>query len=278
MVYLVRDGDHNPELRYSLRSIAANLPHATVWIVGYKPTWVRSVQHIPTGQGRHKYLNALNNFRRAVRCPDVAENFVLMNDDFFAMHPGLVPQPEHAGTLRGLLKAARYTSGKPSRDYLWQLDQADLWLRSQGVDEPLSYDQLHTPMPIHRPTAQTIIDERLPLDESTYGYNQRSVYGNLAGIGGVEGRKTRPIRHGYWTWEWLSTNDRVFQQGPVGRFLEHRFPRPCQYEDRASAPWTKTRAWLNTDRPEHGGGRIRILRPGDPKGDALDASPHWMAV
>ncbi len=40
VVYVVRPGDKNEELRYSIRSVIANLPHRKVWIAGYKPTWL----------------------------------------------------------------------------------------------------------------------------------------------------------------------------------------------------------------------------------------------
>jgi hypothetical protein len=47
VVYVVRPGNRNEELRYSLRSIAAHLPHRRVWLAGFCPSWVRNISFIP---------------------------------------------------------------------------------------------------------------------------------------------------------------------------------------------------------------------------------------
>ena len=53
LVYVVRDGA-NPELRYSLRSVAVNLPHDRVWIVGHVPAWITGCETVPTVQAGRK--------------------------------------------------------------------------------------------------------------------------------------------------------------------------------------------------------------------------------
>ena len=49
IVYVVRPGDENEALRYSLRSLA-NIPHRTVWIAGYRPKWCYGIVYVPRDQ------------------------------------------------------------------------------------------------------------------------------------------------------------------------------------------------------------------------------------
>jgi hypothetical protein len=59
LVYVVREGDRNNELRHSLRSVVANVPHRLVWIAGYKPGWVSDlVGYIPMAQRGTKWQNS----------------------------------------------------------------------------------------------------------------------------------------------------------------------------------------------------------------------------
>jgi hypothetical protein len=110
------------------------------------------------------------------------------------------------------------------------------------------------------------------LDDLMVGVAKRSLYGNLANIGGTRTDDPRPVRHGYWEWDWISSNDDTFKPGLKTRlYLEHRFPEPCYYEDARTAPRTTTRAFVNTA-PE-GKSAITVLpteapQPGDP----------WLAV
>ena len=43
-VYIVKEDEKNEDLKYSLRSIAKFYPENKVWIVGYKPSWVKNVE------------------------------------------------------------------------------------------------------------------------------------------------------------------------------------------------------------------------------------------
>jgi hypothetical protein len=246
-----------------------------VWIVGHKPEWVRNVNHVPTIQAsRNKYVNATLNWRTALHHPGIADNIVLMNDDFYAMTPGLPATPKHRGTIRQMLDKAKWHNRRNS-DYLAQINTCLTYLEDRGVTAPLSYE-LHIPLPVHRPTAANIL-ATLPDEPDRYGYVKRSIYGNLAGIGGTRMDDPRPLRFGYWEWDWISSNDDSFKPGLKTRvYLEHRFPEPCYYEDARTAPRTKTQAFVNTA-PE-GGGRIKVLEPTDPKARVLLDSGAWLAV
>ena len=275
IVYLTGPyGDRMEELRYSLRTVAANLPHRHVWIVGHKPSWVTGVHHLhipqqPLPSGERKYLNAYRNWRTAVEHDQIGPHFYLFNDDFFAMHHDVTPQPTHRGTIRQLLTKLHHRPGGRG-DYLTQLAAAGRHLETLGVPHPLAYET-HTPLPVHRPTALDIL-RALPDDTTIIGHNQRSIYGNLANIGGTEQNDVRPARPGYWDWPWISTNDATFRRGQVGEYIRHRFPRPCRYEA-DTPPVTQRRAWVNTRT-----GHVRTLDPTSPRCGPLDDSSQWRAV
>src|SRR5690606_40329879 len=88
VVYLVRPGNRNEELRWSLRTLV-NLPHDRVWIVGHLPNWIdrHKVQYLRTEQYELKHTNTLNNLATACDHSDISDRFVLMNDDFFVLQP-----------------------------------------------------------------------------------------------------------------------------------------------------------------------------------------------
>jgi hypothetical protein len=65
-------------------------------------------------------------------------------------------------------------------------------------------------------------------------WHWRTVYGNLAQIGGV--KITDPkVRSGhpvdYQEWPLLSTSDTVFTYHSVGRYIREQFPIRSKYED-----------------------------------------------
>src|SRR5690606_11872914 len=140
-VYLVRPGDQNDELRYSLRSLEANLPPGDVVIVGYCPTWVTGVLHIRGNRfGTHKQRNVYDNVLTAAHCDVLPDQVVWMNDDFITLAPA-VPAMAHRCTL------AEHIDGLTTRSWWWRsLKATDAWLRHQGHDDPLSFE-LHRPLP-----------------------------------------------------------------------------------------------------------------------------------
>jgi hypothetical protein len=105
VVYPVRKGDHNPELRYSLRSLA-NLAHNRVWLIGHKPSWVTGVQHWDRPQVDGKYLNATKGLVELTReiGASISEPFLLSNDDFYVMRPVEGPFPVfHMGYVKDVI-------------------------------------------------------------------------------------------------------------------------------------------------------------------------------
>lgn len=230
VVYLVRPGDANDELRWSLRSLS-NLPHDTVWIAGHKPPWVTGVRHLPTAQTATKHANAFGNLLAALRCDDVSDEFVLMNDDFFITSPLPGIPTLHRGTVADII--ADYRRMFPRGSLYTEAMQATMeWLQAQGIDEPLSYE-LHTPMVIDRAGLLEVIARAEDDGVDVQRFHYRTAWGNLAGVGGVKVEDCKvytTTRRGAVPTPFASSLDATFRSGWVGRAIRRTFPNPCEYE------------------------------------------------
>lgn len=85
LVYILKQSDVNPDLKFSLRSVEKFCTFRNIWVVGYKPFWVKNVNYLPTIQSGNKWVNSMTNIVAACHCPEISDNFVLMNDDFFML-------------------------------------------------------------------------------------------------------------------------------------------------------------------------------------------------
>lgn len=220
-VYVVRAGDRNEELRYSLRSLRNLADIEQVWIAGYCPNWIApGMGEIPIEQGRSKYANVKNALRAVVEHPDVSDEFAYFNDDFFVMQPMETLPILHRGTLREVVDAHHLsTPNSRAMDATYQL------LREFGVEDPLCYD-LHAPMPV----TKAGMDVALAFAELVMP--ERSLFGNLAEIGGERAHnfKVYGAEDGWQDWPFLSTLDSSFRSNRVGAYIRDQFPDASEYE------------------------------------------------
>jgi hypothetical protein len=229
-VYVVRPGDRNDELRHSLRSLAQNVPHGRVWIVGHLPPWVQTdgplgVLHLPTDQTDTKYRNSTGNVRAACGHPDVSDPFTLWNDDFFALRHHPVIPPLHRGPVDDVI--ADYRTRYGWSKYLEGMEQTQELLRGLGHPAPLSYE-LHLPLTVHKATML----EALDIGAGVPVLHKRTLYGNLAGLGGeqtVDVKVSPQIPTWSPSWPFISTDLKTWRRG-VGEFIRMSFPTPGPYE------------------------------------------------
>lgn len=229
VVIPVRVGDRNEELRYALRSIAANLPHSRVWIVGHRPKWTCDVGVIQTQQYGTKYTNSTNNLVQACRDPRVSEDFVLWNDDFFLLRPIDRVPVMHRGPLADVLSYYGRLGGR----YFQGMYATALMLELLGVTEPLSYE-LHVPLPMRKADFLQVIDltkgRHMP---KTQVLHKRTLYGNLMLDKGVQMQDVKVAEAGQ-AWApggpWLSTSDSTWMSHPAGAFVRSIFTTPGPYE------------------------------------------------
>ena len=174
IVYICRDGD-NEELRYSIRSVMANLPHDNIWVVGGKPRWY-SGNHISVPQNWTKYENARNNMRAIVDSKEISDNFILMNDDFYVVKETKRLGTYHGGNINKRLEELKIRYGRSS--YLTLLMNTIKFVRSHGRRTILDY-ALHIPFKMNKEKLRPILDHHV---------SWRVAYGNINKIGGREVR------------------------------------------------------------------------------------------
>lgn len=223
VVYVNRDGE-NPELRYSLRSLA-NLRHGQVWVFGGAPVWLNTerVRYQPRPQKVSAYMSTRAHIAAACDNDEVSDPFTLWNDDFYAMRQTII-LPVHRGPLEDLV--TRF--GQNKTPWVKGLHEAAAILKAEGVSDPVSYDT-HHPLVVHKEAMQVALDivKRAKSDS----IHLRTIYGNIAGIGGtlVEDcklmRRTDPFPSG----PWLSSGDGTFRS-TIEPVLRYTFPIPGPYE------------------------------------------------
>ena len=219
VVYPVRPGEDNEELRYSLRSLR-NVPHRRVWIAGFVPSWVTNVGKLPV-PFRHgnKIRNVKANFSAACMAEGVAETFYVFNDDMFVMHEVDQIPTVHLGPLEayiGRIKPGLYADS---------LANTLAYLKRKGHEEPLAYNA-HSPILVRKADfAETLRTIEMYLPPRT---SIMSMYGNLYKIGGHRsGNAKNPRVNDRLI---ISTNDRSFREDEAGAFIRRRFSDPSPYE------------------------------------------------
>lgn len=229
LVFVVRHGEPNDSLRYVLRSMAANVPHATVWIAGYCPEWATGVRHIPVPQLSTKWANSTSNLRAAVTHRDVADRFVFCCDDTFVLRPVDRIPVMHRGPVAGVV--ADYEARGVGSQYVMGMRATAKLLGRLGRPDPLCYE-VHAPLPVDKePMAEALeLAGRVH-----YPLHKRTLYGAWWQIGGelVEDPKVADRDAKGWpaTWGYVSTSAGHMNVGhPVGDLIRALFPDPSPYE------------------------------------------------
>lgn len=218
LVYICRDGD-NEELRYSIRSAIENIPHKNIWVFGGKPDWYVG-NHVRLKQNGFKYDNARANLAAVTRHYDVSDNFVLMNDDFYAIRPVETVEAMHRGFMQKHLDMIHVNLG-----YKELVQETFDTLVRIGVEQPVSYE-LHVPMVMNKAKLAKVL--RMP------GL-WRSLYGNIYGIGGeeyldVKVHNTIDIDNLMNnSLPYISSHENTFQ-GILDGYFSTAFPNPSKYE------------------------------------------------
>jgi hypothetical protein len=169
-VYVCRPGD-NEELRYSIRSVVANMPYDNLWLVGYKPSWYVG-NFISVPNTTTKFENIRLAIKAAAEHNEISDDFILMNDDFFVIKPANPDKVLHGGLL--IDKISRYRSMLETGRYITLLENTHKFLVKSGIKNPLDYD-IHTPIVFNKSNLLQIINRR---------HFPRSLYGNMFKVGG----------------------------------------------------------------------------------------------
>ncbi len=212
LVYVVRPGDNNPSLKFSLRSLA-NIPHNRVFVAGNCPSWVKGITAIPVRKLPNK-LNAIeNNLRAALRHPELGERCVYMNDDFYIMEPIEEVPITHGGPVGNF---------KMRQEFKWRMARTVANLKQYGLNgEMVTYDGVHMPLPLVTETARKV------LSDMESGMLWRTWYGNVAAIGGVQVPNTKSQKGEIVPGPFLSTNMTTLSK--LKPYLEDVLPKGSPY-------------------------------------------------
>lgn len=219
-VYICRSGD-NDELRYSLRSIEENMPEGRVWVVGHRPNWYIG-DFIPVSDIGGKFDNIINCIKVVSKNKDISENFILMNDDFFALKKINDMPILHGGLLKD--KIERYKEQMMASKYIKLLELTYKQLLGNNIKDPIDYD-IHVPMIMNKEKLRESID---------VAYFPRSAYGNLANIGGTKIKDVKMYGSAKIdqrnSLDFISTEDGSFIS-LRDSFLKHKFSKTGKLEN-----------------------------------------------
>lgn len=243
LVYIVKPEERNEDLKYSLRSIDKFVPHNRVWIVGYKPSWVNNVGYIPVAQTGNKWKNSVNNIIKACECEQISDNFILMNDDFFAIKP-VKNIIESINVSLGLLDNTLEERKNKKNDSSWgkAFGYVNELLESLGVSKPYYNYESHTPILINKNKYLEIMElpEVQDFMKTSKVLHKRSLYKNIDKIEPkILSRDVKLSNNKDDTdikskvCEWLSVfDDQVgnSQYKTLNKLLRTLFPNKCIYE------------------------------------------------
>lgn len=238
LLYILGTGSkwNDNELRFSLRSVAQNLSgYRYIWIVGVDPGFVQGIKVIlhPDEIGPHNADgNITRKIIRACREKDMADNILLMNDDYIINRPLHVNEiyPMHKGNLAELPDSYYFRNAWRRR----LMRTRDVLVSKGLIPYHLDY---HAPLPVRKADFARIVSQ---FDyEQDIGYTTRSIYGNVAFDKIIPLTTEKVVVFNKFSLpsinqltmvcNFVSYNDDGLHP-PLKYWLASRFPNPCKYE------------------------------------------------
>lgn len=223
VVYVVRPGETNEDLRYSLRSLR-NIKHGKVFIAGYIPKWTKNVIRVPRDQeGQANQENSNNNLLAALYHEKLSENFIFMNDDFYIMQKTKVLPVMRQGLLQDVIN--RYKRGDRFGQAYSLIATKQTLEKLLPAQDLYSYE-LHMPMLMNKTKALAMFKN---WSRPIFSLRPRTMYGNLYDIRGVEtedAKTTSGQKSPYISTVYGESND------PTHELIHATFGTPCKYESR----------------------------------------------
>lgn len=233
LVYPVSSRARERLLHYSLRTVARfGLGVGKIYLVG-GAEWRRwesekiKLVHFPDFFGNW-YLNTALKVWVATLVEGISDPFLFMNDDFFLTRPVYLPEfpVYHEGDLAEKLK-------NPFHDARYKAAiRRTIAILKRAGSTTFSYE-LHYPLPIYKETfraAMEEVKEFWAVPRLRDGVLWRSLYGNLAGLGGTpwedgkiyRGHKVRTVRRLLRSHPVVSSEPKPHPE--LLRFLRRLFP------------------------------------------------------
>lgn len=226
IVYFYKATNDDAEITYSLRSVEKNFPGHKVWIYGEKPRNIEPDEYVRVNQyGGMKWDRVRNMLIKVCKNKEISEDFYLFNDDFFILEPVETIPPMYNGKLIDHIEAIENRHKGQITSYTRRLRHANAELSRRGYGD-LNY-AIHVPLPVNREKGLET------LNEIRNNPMFRVLYGNQHAIGGIYNRDpkiTRPEDLPHEDDKYISTSDKSFFKGEIGRYLRDMFPDKSRWE------------------------------------------------
>ena len=225
VVYILKANAPAEELRYSLRSIEANMDHGKVWFYCGCPDGFKPDRHVEQVQkGTTKWERVRSSLIEICRNDKISKQFWLFNDDFYVMSKMQKAENYQRGLLEDHIKDIEVRH-RGRTGYSRQLRVCEDQLKQAGLTT-LDY-AVHLPILIDREKMLEALEmfPRCPMF--------RSLYGNYAKIGGEfhrDVKTTNKDKEIPKDADFFSTSNKAFA-GFVAEQMAARFPDPCRYEE-----------------------------------------------
>jgi len=162
------------ELRYCLRSVEKYFaPLGAVWIIGYKPKWIKNVNFIKMKDGENRGTNIIKKIMRACGERSLSDDFVRMSDDQYFLKPVKKISSYYAYDMDGVKFDLR---GK-RKEWFRRLNNARRYLRKHNY--PVYNYETHFPMMVNKYRFSEIMSE---IDFESVLYPTNSLYFNIANM------------------------------------------------------------------------------------------------
>lgn len=236
VVYPLGTGSHsdNFELRYSLRSLEANLIDLrNVYIVGNMPDWCKNIFciHADDPYKNNKSANIISKILLACSCPTVTSEFIRMSDDNYLLKPTYSHQ---------MTPVYNWDMGKYKK---WEEDNKWHKLLIRTMQHLLASNQTvynyetHIPMPVDK---RLFMETMLMTDFGAEpGYVTNSIYYNTIIFPENHTKIDSSIRAVFMDMEtpfkitdkhqYLCHND-LGMSFDLMNYLKAKFPNPSKYE------------------------------------------------
>ena len=180
LVYMLKMGNYNPDLKYSLRSVEKYVSgFDRIWVVGHKPVWIQNVEYLRVSQDSTKYRNSLKNIISMCMCKDISDDFVLMNDDFIA-HDYVNVKTDLNLCLKTLDEKIKRFETYPHSSWREGFKTIKQLLVDLGSDHFMDFE-VHAPMIFNKHKFLNIInnDKIVEFVKNHTVLHYRTLYGNI---------------------------------------------------------------------------------------------------
>lgn len=227
VVFMVRQGRQYEELRYALRSIAANLPHGRVWVYGGEPRWLTDAAHVPVRQGAHTHTNTARIMSAIAGNRALSEEFYWFHDDMYVLDPiETIPRLWRETWSEWIARAPE------RRDPHGVAKTYATTETLLAFGKPLGHSyELHIPMVINRDALRDMVAAVTAWKpEALAVVQKRSLYGNWTGYGGQRADDVKFHRATAALLGTFASSSDDALRGGMGEELVARFPERCRYE------------------------------------------------